>query len=114
MNTNMPMADAFRRNYAAIGRDVPVPETPRPLGSTDMGNVSKIMPGIHPSIAIAPPTINAHSPRFAEAAVSDAGKRAVVDGAKALAMTAIDVLTDEELIKQTPDTGVPGEVTCGP
>ena len=97
MNTNMPMADAFRRNYAALGRDVPVPETPRPLGSTDMGNVSKIMPGIHPSIAIAPPTVNAHSPRFAEAAVSEAGKRAVIDGAKALAMTAIDVLTDAGL-----------------
>ncbi len=97
MNTNAPMADAFRRNFAAIGRNVPTPETPRPLGSTDMGNVSKIVPGIHPAIAIAPPDVNSHSPQFAQYAGSESGQRAVTDAAKALAMTAIDVLTDAAL-----------------
>jgi amidohydrolase len=97
MNTNIPIADAFRRNFAAIGRNVPTPETPRPLGSTDMGNVSRILPGIHPAIAIAPPDVNSHSPQFAEYAASESGQRAVTDAAKALAMTAIDVLTDAAL-----------------
>ena len=96
MNTNMPLAEAFRANFRAIGRDVPVDE-PRGLGSTDMGNVSKIMPGIHPGIAIAPTEVNSHSPQFAEYAASDAGMAAVIGAAKALAMTAIDVLSDGDL-----------------
>ena len=97
MNTNAAMAEAHRRNLASLGRDVPADEAPPPLGSTDMGNVSRIMPGIHPSIAIAPPDVNGHSPQFAECAASAAGDRAVIDGAKALAMTALDVLTDADL-----------------
>lgn len=97
MRTNMAIAEAHRANLAAIGRAVPEHETPRPLGSTDMGNVSKVVPGIHPAIAIAPLEVNGHSPEFAAFAASEAGDRAVIDGAKALAMTAIDILADEDL-----------------
>jgi amidohydrolase len=97
MRTNAALAEAHRRNLAAIGRDVPADDVPRPLGSTDMGNVSKVVPSIHPSIAIAPGDVNGHSPEFAKYAASDSGRRAVIDGAKALAMTAIDVLADSEL-----------------
>jgi amidohydrolase len=100
MNTNRAIAEAHRRNLSALGRDVPEHENPRPLGSTDMGNVSKIVPGIHPTICIAPQDINGHSPAFAEYAISAAGDKAVIDGAKALAMTAIDILADTELRKQ--------------
>ena len=54
MNTNMAIGAAHRANLAAVGRVIPDDEVPQPLGSTDMGNVSKIVPGIHPGIAIAP------------------------------------------------------------
>ena len=97
MRTNMAIAAAHRRNLATVGRVVPEDETPRPLGSTDMGNVSKVVPGIHPSIAIAPAEVNGHSHEFAQYAASESGQRAVIDGAKALAMTAIDILTDAAL-----------------
>jgi amidohydrolase len=97
MNTNRAIAEAHRRNLGRIGRAVPENDTPQPLGSTDMGNVSKVVPGIHPSIAIAPATVNGHSPEFAAYAASEAGCRAVIDGAKALAMTAIDILSDNTL-----------------
>jgi amidohydrolase len=97
MRTNAALAEAHRRNLAVIGRDVPADEVPRPLGSTDMGNVSKVVPSIHPSIAIAPGDVNGHSPEFAEYAASNSGQKAVIDGAKALAMTAIDVLGDAGL-----------------
>jgi amidohydrolase len=100
MNTNMAIADAHLRNFTALGREVTGDENPRPLGSTDMGNVSKIVPGIHPTIAIAPMEVNGHSPEFARYAASDAGDRAVIDGAKSLAMTAIDILTDADLRKR--------------
>ena len=97
MNTNAAIASAHRANLIAIGRSLPENEAPRPLGSTDMGNVSKIVPGIHPGIAIAPAEVNGHSPQFAEYAASASGDKAVVDGAKALAMTAIDILCDADL-----------------
>jgi amidohydrolase len=97
MNTNPALAEVCRRNLALVGRDVADDENPRPLGSTDMGNVSKILPGIHPTVAIAPLEVNGHSPEFAWYAVSEAGDRAVIDGAKALAMTAIDILADGDL-----------------
>ncbi|HXK33542.1 MAG TPA: M20 family metallopeptidase [Dehalococcoidia bacterium] len=97
MNTNRVLAEAHRRNLAALGREVRADETPRPLGSTDMGNVSKVVPSIHPAIAIAPLEVNGHSRQFAEYAASDSGQKAVIDGAKALAMTAIDILADDDL-----------------
>jgi metal-dependent amidase/aminoacylase/carboxypeptidase family protein len=97
MNTNQAIARAHRANLAAVGRDVPETQGPQGMGSTDMGNVSRIMPAIHPLIAIAPPDVNSHSPEFAVYAASDSGKKAVIDGAKALAMTAIDVLADDSL-----------------
>ncbi len=97
MNNNLAIGAAHRANLAAVGRVIPDDEVPQPLGSTDMGNVSKIVPGIHPGIAIAPANVNGHSPQFAEYAASASGDKAVIDGAKALAMTAIDILSDADL-----------------
>jgi hypothetical protein len=64
------------------------------LGSTDMGNVSYLVPSIHPMIAVAPAGVPIHSAAFAEHARSDAADRAVLDGAKLLALTALDVWAD--------------------
>jgi hypothetical protein len=72
----------------------------RGMGSTDMGNVSTIAPAIHPSIAVAPRDVAIHSPEFAAMAASEEGHRGLLDAAKALAMTAVDVLTDEKLRKR--------------
>jgi len=99
MLTNPVLAAAYRANLERVGRKVVdakggrVPVT----GSTDMGNVSKIVPSIHPMIAIAPPTVSLHSKEFAEFAKSESGNQGVIDGAKALAMTAIDVLCQPDL-----------------
>ena len=79
MNTNTAIAAAHRKNLAAIGRELPEHEDPLPLGSTDMGNVSRVVPAIHPGIAIAPSDVNGHSPTFAECAASPSGDRAVFD-----------------------------------
>ena len=73
------------------------PESRRSMGSTDMGNVSAIVPAIHPSITVAPPDIPIHTVEFREMAASEAGHKALLDSAKALAMTAVDVLTDAGL-----------------
>lgn len=96
---NQPLVQSYIGNLARLGRvpDVSADDRPPIIGSTDMGNVSKILPSIHPMIAIAPPETPLHSAEFATCAGSESGHRGVIDGAKALAMTAIDVLTDEDL-----------------
>lgn len=60
------------------------------VGSTDMGNVSHVVPSIHPMIAVAPPGVAIHTPQFALHARGQAGDAAVVDGAKALAGVLLD------------------------
>lgn len=65
--------------------------------STDFGNVSWRLPGIHPTIAIAGPEVAWHTREFAAAAESPAADDAAVDGAYALAATALDYLCDDAL-----------------
>jgi len=97
MRTNRPLAEAYRANIEALGRRVAEPEPRRSMGSTDMGNVSAIVPAIHPTIAVAPVDIPIHTVEFREIAASEAAHEALLDSAKALAMTAVDVLTDADL-----------------
>ena len=97
MRSNHALAEAYRANIEALGRKVMEPESRRSMGSTDMGNVSAIVPAIHPSITVAPPDVPIHTLEFREMAASEAGHKALLDSAKALAMTAVDVLTDAGL-----------------
>src|SRR5699024_3957504 len=72
---------------------------PLPLGvvsttlaaSTDFGNVSFRVPGIHPVIKIAPHEVALHTREFATAAVSELARSAAADGAYGLAATVLDV-----------------------
>ncbi len=100
MRSNHALAEAYRANIEALGRKVMEPESRRSMGSTDMGNVSAIVPAIHPSITVAPPDVPIHTLEFREMAASEAGHKALLDSAKALAMTAVDVLTDAGLRKR--------------
>jgi metal-dependent amidase/aminoacylase/carboxypeptidase family protein len=62
--------------------------------STDMGNVSQVIPAIHPYIGIdSLPAVN-HQPEFAAAAASPAADRAAMQGALALALTVLDIASD--------------------
>jgi amidohydrolase len=98
--SNQPLLDAYAENLARLGRRLADPaEAPSISGSTDMGNVSKLVPAIHPMIAVSPPSVALHSAEFADWAASEAGKRAVIDGAMALAMTAVDVLSNPDLLR---------------
>jgi metal-dependent amidase/aminoacylase/carboxypeptidase family protein len=96
---NEPLAESYRANAEALGRVFfPIDKVPVGLaGSTDMGNVSYRVPSIHPMIASAPLLCSIHNPEFEKWAGGEMGDEAAVDGAKALAMTAIDYLCDPEL-----------------
>jgi amidohydrolase len=93
------LAALYRRNAEAAGRFFPDlgPALQRAAGSTDMGNVSLALPSIHPMIGIASlPAVN-HQPEFTAHCVTEAADQAVVDGALAMAWTAIDVAADPDL-----------------
>lgn len=99
MWTNPALAAAYRTNLSTLGRAVEEHPPEHISGSTDMGNVSKLVPAIHPMIAIAPPNVALHTAEFARWAASESGARGVIDGAKALALTALDVLCTPELVE---------------
>jgi amidohydrolase len=75
-------------------------EVAKPTISTDMANVSLLVPSIHPLLMI--PTNGAvnHQPEFTAACVTPAADQAVIDGAIALAITAITVAEDASLRKR--------------
>ncbi|HEV7958993.1 MAG TPA: M20 family metallopeptidase [Acidimicrobiales bacterium] len=89
----------YRRAAEAIGRDFHLDdeEAPKPTFSTDMANVSLVVPSIHPLLMI--PTHGAinHQPEFTAACVTAAADQAVIDGALALAATAVSVAHDDAL-----------------
>jgi len=99
LNTSWPLAGKFQKNAEALGREFfPIEKMPvGSAGSTDMGNVSYRVPSIHPILAAAPQNVVIHNPEFAKWARSEMGDAAALDGAKALAMTAIDYLNDGAL-----------------
>ena len=101
LKTNWPMAGAFEKNASALGREFyPVKEIPAGFaGSTDMGNVSHRVPSIHPMMAVAPSNVIIHNAEFARWAASDKGDQAVIEGAKALAQTALDLMADSRLLE---------------
>ncbi len=96
---NAPLAEAFRANAEALGREFfPWDKLPPSVqGSTDMGNVSYRVPSIHPMLQASPLHVTIHNPEFAKYAGSEMGDTAALDGAKALAMTALDYFTDADL-----------------
>ncbi|KUI00163.1 M20 family metallopeptidase [Mycobacterium sp. IS-3022] len=85
------LAETFRAEMQRLGRD-PVPadvEAALPLGSTDMGNVTQVMPGIHPIVGIDAGGASVHQPAFATAAAGPSADKAVIEGAIMLARTAV-------------------------
>jgi amidohydrolase len=99
MVTNSHLSAAYAANAASAGRLVLDPRTSghRVVGSTDMGNISHLVPSIHPMIACAPTGTAIHTSEFTRHAASAAADAAVVDGALAMALTAVDFWLSEEL-----------------
>ena len=96
---NMAVVNSFVHNMASLGRLVRDPRTDgrAVMGSTDMGNVSYLLPSIHPMVKVAPDGVAIHTEDFAHYAGSESGDEGVLVGAKAMAMTVVDLWTNSEL-----------------
>ena len=99
VRTNETLTGRWVQAQRRRGRD-PLPHgvvSPSLAASTDFGNVSYRVPGIHPVIRIAPPEVALHTREFAAWAVSEQARDAAADGAYGLAATVLDTLHDPAL-----------------
>lgn len=96
---NLTLGKLFLRNMRRIGRKTRMADPSQSFGSTDFGNVSQIVPGIHATVSITGGRgVVSHSPQFAEAAVSENGLQAIIDAAKGMALTVADLVADSEAL----------------
>lgn len=94
---NPPLEGLYVANSEVLGRPVGDPGVDgEVVGSTDMGNVSHVVPSIHPMVAIAPRGVGIHTAPFADHAASEAGDEGLLLSAKAMAMTIVDLWTDSD------------------
>jgi amidohydrolase len=102
LRRNETLLGVFKANLERIGA---TPEAPDParLGSSDIGNVSQVIPAIQPYIKIAERGTPIHSRAFAEAAVKPLARQGLVTAAKTLAMTTVDLLADPALVRRAKD-----------
>jgi amidohydrolase len=99
LKRNDTLLDLFRANMAEAGAVESPPLADR-LGSSDIGNVSQVIPAIQPMVQIAPHGTPIHSRAFEAAAVSPLARRGMCQAAATLAMTAYDLLADPGLVKK--------------
>lgn len=99
MVTNEHLSASYAENARLVGRVVSDPRVGghRVVGSTDMGNISHLVPSIHPMIACAPTGTAIHTSAFTDAAATAQADRAVIDGAIMMAFTAIDFWVSDRL-----------------
>lgn len=101
MVTNKPLSEAFNRELISLGvKEEEIMEQKDGSGSLDMGNVSHAAPSIHPYIKICNEAYACHTHEFREAAMSEQGREAMILGAKAMALTGYEILTNKDLLQQ--------------
>ena len=99
---NLLLNDRFNNIYREVieelGENVHLQK--EGIGSTDAGNISQVVPTIHPYIKIGPDHLVAHTDEFREAAASERGDYALITGAKALALTALRLIVEPETLDE--------------
>jgi amidohydrolase len=98
LKRNDTLLELFRANMQAVGaQESPAPDR---LGSSDIGNVSQVIPAIQPMVQIAPAGTPIHSRAFEAAAVTPLARQGMCQAAKTMAMTTYDLLADPALVKR--------------
>ncbi len=101
MITNNELSEAFTKELISLGVDeAEILDQRDGTGSLDMGNVSQVVPSIHPYIKITNENYACHTNEFREAAMSEQAREAMIRGAKAMALTGYEVLTNPVLLRK--------------
>jgi amidohydrolase len=99
LKRNQTLLDLFAANMATVGLSESE-AAPDRVGSSDIGNVSQVIPAIQPMIAIAPFGTAIHTREFAEAAVTPLARAGMLAAAKTMALTAFDLLADPAAVQR--------------
>ncbi|MBZ9622279.1 M20 family metallopeptidase [Clostridium sp. FP2] len=102
MLKNSAFDDIFVENLKFLGFDLDI-QNASGIGSSDVGNISHIVPTIQPTIKIGPDTLVGHTSEFCDAAISKQGDEALILGAKAIALTGLSLLAYEDKLKTITD-----------
>ena len=92
--------EVYEKHLNKYGEFILAEPAHKGIGSSDVGNVSQVVPTIQPSIKISDKYISGHSIEFREASRSESGLKSIGLGAKVLAHTALDLILDQELLKK--------------
>jgi len=99
MKRNATLLELFRANAVVLGV-AESPESRDRMGSSDVGNVSQVIPAIQPMVQIAPEGTPIHSRAFEEAAIKPLARDGMLTAAKVMAMTTCDLLADPARLKE--------------
>ena len=99
LKLNKALADVYRRQMQFLGLQEDDLPSDKNVGSSDIGNVSQVLPTIHPHILLKR-GINIHTREFADATITGDGKNAIMEGAKTLALTALELIMDKEAMER--------------
>jgi amidohydrolase len=100
MVSNAALGRLFHRNMRSLGRTINLGDKRILNFSTDVGNVSRLVPTIQPLVSIVSADVMIHTPPFAAAAATDDALRVMLDAAKAMVMTAVDLLSNPETLEK--------------
>lgn len=103
MRNNMVMAKLFQKNMQELGRKIPLGDTSGSTGSSDVGNVSSLVPTIQPYVGIADRNVLIHSVEFEKITGTPEALRVMLDAAKAMAMTAADLIANPANLRAARD-----------
>lgn len=92
--------EVFERYLNEYGEYLPEKSEKTGMGSTDVGNVSQVVPTIHPNIKISEVYVAGHSIEFREASRSELGLNSIDKGARILAKTALEIAENPELLEK--------------
>jgi metal-dependent amidase/aminoacylase/carboxypeptidase family protein len=95
MKFNHALNEMFLKNLNILGIAEEYPEMTL-KASTDAGNVSQVIPTLHPMIAICGPEVSPHTKEFEQASKSPHGEEVFLACAKAMAMTAVEILASPQ------------------
>ncbi len=99
LKSSRVMLDLFAANMRTVGlsEGAPIPDR---LGSSDIGNVSQVIPAIQPMIGIAPEGMAIHTRDFADASVRPLARAGLLAAAKTMAMTTLDLLAEPARVEE--------------
>jgi metal-dependent amidase/aminoacylase/carboxypeptidase family protein len=100
MLSNVTLGGLFRENMQSLGHAIDLGDNGILYFSTDVGNVSQLLPTIQPLVAIAPDGVMIHTPEFARTAATEDALHSILDAARAMAMTAVDLLAYPETLQK--------------